>query len=128
MTRAAATRNRRGTIPRLTEINSSLPPQPANVPVAPRLQTPCCWGPDGRASGRSRLLAASQGDPDGGDAGGSVAYNPALIDFARHYGFHPAVHTVANTKGKSRSATFDPKAPKPQYASHGPALKAVPDE
>jgi hypothetical protein len=40
MTRAAATRNRRGTIPRLTEINSSLPPQPANVPVAPRHQTP----------------------------------------------------------------------------------------
>jgi hypothetical protein len=40
MTRAAATRNRRGIIPRLTEINSSLPPQPANVPSTPRLQTP----------------------------------------------------------------------------------------
>jgi hypothetical protein len=34
--RAAATRNRRGTIPRLTEINSSLPPQPANVQPTPR--------------------------------------------------------------------------------------------
>ena len=33
MTRAAATRNRRGIIPRLTEIHSPLPPQPANVPV-----------------------------------------------------------------------------------------------
>jgi len=33
MTRTAATRNRRGTIPRLTEINSSLPPQPGNVPA-----------------------------------------------------------------------------------------------
>jgi hypothetical protein len=32
--RAAATRN--GTIPRLTEINSSLPPQPANVQPTPR--------------------------------------------------------------------------------------------
>jgi hypothetical protein len=40
MTRAAATRNRRGTIPRLTEINSSLPPQPANVQSMPRLPTP----------------------------------------------------------------------------------------
>jgi hypothetical protein len=40
MTRAAATRNRRGTIPRLTEINSSLPPQLANVQSTPRLQTP----------------------------------------------------------------------------------------
>jgi hypothetical protein len=40
MTRAAATRNRRGTIPWLTEINSSLPPQPANVQSTPRLQTP----------------------------------------------------------------------------------------
>jgi hypothetical protein len=38
--RAAATRNRRGTIPRLTEINSSLPPQPANVQPTPRHQTP----------------------------------------------------------------------------------------
>ena len=33
MTRAAATRNQRGTIPRLTEIHPPLPPQPANVPV-----------------------------------------------------------------------------------------------
>ena len=33
MTRAAATRNQRSTIPRLTEIHSPLPPQPANVPV-----------------------------------------------------------------------------------------------
>ena len=40
MTRAAATRNRRGTIPRFTEINSSLPPQPANVQSTPRLRTP----------------------------------------------------------------------------------------
>ena len=41
MTRAAATRNRRGTIPRLTEINSSLPPQPAIVQSTTlRLPTP----------------------------------------------------------------------------------------
>jgi Transposase DDE domain group 1 len=33
MTRTAATRNRRGTIPRLTETNSSLLPQPANAPA-----------------------------------------------------------------------------------------------
>jgi hypothetical protein len=38
MTRAAATRNWRGIIPRLTEINSS--PQTANVQSTPRRQTP----------------------------------------------------------------------------------------
>jgi hypothetical protein len=40
MTRAAATRNRRGTVPSVIEINSSLPPQPANVQPTPRHQTP----------------------------------------------------------------------------------------
>jgi len=39
MTRAAATRHWRGIIPRLTEINSSLP-QTANVQSTPRRQTP----------------------------------------------------------------------------------------
>jgi transposase len=37
-----------------------------------------------------------------GEAGGSIVYNRALIDFARHYGFQPKACRPyrAKTKGK----------------------------
>ena len=34
-----------------------------------------------------------------GEAGGSIVYNRALVDFARHYGYQPAVSGQNERKG-----------------------------
>ena len=40
-----------------------------------------------------------------GEAGGSIVYNRALIDFARHYGFQPkACRTIGLNEGQGASA------------------------
>jgi transposase len=39
-----------------------------------------------------------------GEAGGSVVYNRALVDFARHYGFQPKACRSYRAKTKGRSS------------------------